>query len=240
MITLINYAHLTHEKSRKKNSATALTVGGFDGVIEYGFESLPNWFIDKNAHILKYKRGAGYMVWKPFIIFDALSRCKENDYVFYCDAGSFFTKSCRPYLNFIQENDYQIFAFWNGHKERKWSKADAITIMNIDDQSALESSQVASGYIFLKNTLFSKTFVAEWLTYAQDYRVISDAPDVLSETHPDFIENRHDQTIFSLLCKKYGLDYFHFDQATYFPENLTRIDVQENKYSFICNPHDRS
>lgn len=180
------------------------------------------------------------MAWKPFIIFDALNKIKEKDYIFYCDAGSFFTKSCRPYLDLIQKNNYQIFAFRNGHRERKWSKGDAIRIMNFEDQSALESSQVASGYIFFKNTLFSKTFVAEWLTYAQDYRVISDAPDVLSETHPDFVENRHDQTIFSLLCKRYGLNYFQFDQATYSLENLNKTDIVQNKYSFICNPHDRS
>ncbi len=52
-------------------------------------------------------------------------------------------------------------------------------------------------------------FVSEWLTYAQDSRAITDDKNVLGKpNYDDFRENRHDQTILSLLAKKWNLKIY--------------------------------
>jgi hypothetical protein len=49
-------------------------------------------------------------------------------------------------------------------------------------------------------------FVIEWLTYAQDVRAITDDKNVLGiPNYPGFRENRHDQSILSLLAKIWNL-----------------------------------
>ena len=47
----------------------------------------------------------------------------------------------------------------------------------------------------------------EWLSYAQDERIITDIPNQGgTDNYPGFQEHRHDQSIWSLLCKKHQLD----------------------------------
>ena len=53
---LINFAHGTHTKSRKYNSETGLSKGGFDEVIEYGMSDIDPMFYKMNRHILEQKR----------------------------------------------------------------------------------------------------------------------------------------------------------------------------------------
>jgi hypothetical protein len=52
-------------------------------------------------------------------------------------------------------------------------------------------------------------FVTEWLTYAQDSRAITDDANVLGlPNYPEFHDHRHDQSILSLLAKKWNLTLY--------------------------------
>jgi hypothetical protein len=49
----------------------------------------------------------------------------------------------------------------------------------------------------------------ECLAYATDRRIITDEENVLGvPNYPEFVENRHDQTIWSLVCKKHQIAPF--------------------------------
>ena len=66
-------------------------------------------------------------------------------------------------------------------------------------------SSVAS-YIIVRKSTESFSFISEWLTYAQDSRALTDDPNVLGKDNYDgFIDHRHDQSILSLLAKKWKL-----------------------------------
>src|SRR5437762_81793 len=93
MKILINYADRKFYESQKKNSMTGLNVGGFDKVIQYSRKDIDPEFCNKNKHIINYPKGAGYWIWKPYIILKTLENTKEGDYIFYCDAGSHFVNS---------------------------------------------------------------------------------------------------------------------------------------------------
>ncbi len=74
------------------------------------------------------------------------------------------------------------------------------------------------------------TFVSEWLTYAQDSRAITDDNNVLSSTnYPDFRGHRHDQTILSLLAKKWNL--------TVYPDPSQWGESEKRPYPTIFNHH---
>ena len=74
------------------------------------------------------------------------------------------------------------------------------------------TSQVWSGYILLRKEFNPIRFIGEWLTYNQDPRIASDSPTKIASNDPIFTENRHDQTILSLLCKKWGITMNFLDK----------------------------
>ena len=53
------------------------------------------------------------------------------------------------------------------------------------------------------------SFVSEWLTYSQDRRIVTDDDDIVSRRcrPPEYRHNRHDQTVLSLLGKKWGIPF---------------------------------
>jgi hypothetical protein len=67
------------------------------------------------------------------------------------------------------------------------------------------SNQVWAGFVLLRKSFNPVRFIGEWLTYVQDYRIVTDSPNMLQNNDNIFKENRHDQTILSLLCKKWGI-----------------------------------
>jgi hypothetical protein len=67
---------------------------------------------------------------------------------------------------------------------------------------------LVSFILFKKNDLIMK-FVDEWLFFAQDERALTDIPNQLGKPNlPEFKAHRHDQSIYSILVKKYGFKRF--------------------------------
>ena len=81
--------------------------------------------------------------------------------------------------------------------------------MNVENNShgyyIKNSNQVWAGFILLRKSFTPIRFITEWLTYSQDFRITSDSPSRIIANDPTFIENRHDQTVLSILCKKWGI-----------------------------------
>ena len=48
-------------------------------------------------------------------------------------------------------------------------------------------------------------FIGEWLTYCKDPRIITDDKSIFGPEDKEFKENRHDQTVLSLLSKKWEI-----------------------------------
>ena len=68
---LINYADRGFFKAQKLNSESGLEHG-FDRVINYCRKDIDSDFLNKNEYILNKVRGAGYWLWKPYIILNVL------------------------------------------------------------------------------------------------------------------------------------------------------------------------
>ena len=64
---------------------------------------------------------------------------------------------------------------------------------------------MATIQIYKKND-YTVKFIQEWLYYCQDKRIVTDDKNTQGmPNYPDFRENRHDQSVLSLLIKKHGL-----------------------------------
>ncbi len=123
---LINFADHNFHTSQKLNSQTGFEVGGFDRVISYSPKDIDLPFFSKHIKILLNERGAGYWLWKPYIIYKVLKDVKESDYVFYADTGSFFVHSIGPIIDVANRCEQDVIVFENrrlgenGRRDRRY------------------------------------------------------------------------------------------------------------------------
>ena len=92
------------------------------------------------------------------------------------------------------------------HCEYQYTKRDAFVLTGCDSPEYTHTPQRVAAFILMRNSDFSRSFIQEWLDYVQDPRIVTDCENQLGlENYPGFIENRHDQTVLSLLVKKHKL-----------------------------------
>ncbi|CAF1489149.1 unnamed protein product [Adineta steineri] len=178
---LINFAHRCCKHAQENNCLTGLKHG-IRQCLMFKKEIVDTdpMFANRNKNILNRKRGAGYWLWKPFILLQELYLARDGDIIVYSDAA-----------------------------ESSLTKRDALIVLDVDKPEYTTTSAGLASYIVVKRSFTSLRFVSEWLTYAQDSRVITDDDNVLgSPNYPDFRAHRHDQSILSLLAKKWKLTVY--------------------------------
>lgn len=95
MKILINYADKQYEPARKWNTLTGKYIAKFDKVYEFSPHDIDPSFAILYHDILSQKRGNGLWLWKPYFVNKVLENCNNGDIIFYCDSGSFFTRSIK-------------------------------------------------------------------------------------------------------------------------------------------------
>lgn len=208
MIVSITYGNEKFEKAKVFNCKMAKKYGA-DVAIAYGPEVLDEEFRRKNQALLMQKRGGGYWIWKPYIILKTLERLNEGDILIYTDAGAIFVKKISYLLQTMERENTDIMVFSLDHLEKTYTKRDAFILMECDTPAYTDTNQILSGYIICKKTERVLRLFTEWQKYILDERIVSDIPNRIGkDNYEGFIENRHDQSILSLLCKKYGVKPF--------------------------------
>ena len=201
----ISYATEEYSEQLKYNTKTAYEKGKFDKVIEYGPKNIDADFYEKTKHILTQKRGAGYWLWKPYCINKAFSQIDYGDYLFYCDASAFYTKSIDPLINCMEKNNEDIMVFELPLIEKQWTKKDAYILMDCIGDKYSNTNQILASYILLKKTINSELFISEYLDYCCKDSILTAKDNEYGENFDGFMEHRFDQSVLSLLSKKYNL-----------------------------------
>ena len=229
---LINYATLNFRREQWWNSRTGAAIAGFDKVISYGPRDLEDEFRRENHFILSQTLGGGCWLWKPWIIARTLQLMAVGDFLLYADASFFFLSSVNPLIEFFRAHDMSLMQFGIGYKfkEKYWTKRDALILMDADTPGYTETMQRMTGIIPLKKDDFSMHFVQEWLRYSQDCRIITRMKNQQGlDNYPGFQEHRDEQSIFSILGKKYSLPAV---APVYWPNTMLQqqFSVETEKY----------
>jgi hypothetical protein len=173
-------------------------------------------FINKN------KKGYGYWIWKSFIIKKTMGSMKDGDILLYLDCGCELDSKIRMRL-------LECIDIVKRHKiigtyaslEKEWCKMDLIQQLQMNKPNYLNTLQRQGGAILFLVCEETRKFVNEWYTLCCDYHNIDDTPSIL-ENLEGFKEHRHDQSIFSLLTKKYNLFSSRtLSNAVYYIRNKT-------------------
>lgn len=244
----VNYGDLPYKKTQHYNTKSAYRYGGIDKVFEYAPKDIDEEFKKKNISVLKEKRGGGYWLWKPYVLLDALNRIDTDDYLFYSDSGSFFINKVDFLINCMETHKLWLMSFGLPYQEVQYTKRDIFEYFNMYTEKEKIKNQRLATFILIKKNNDSVEFVKEYLEIATQGTLITDAAS-RSEEDERFIENRHDQSIFSLLCKKWNIPYFRepSEFGTY-PQlydthpnkkNLVPVNALESPYPQILVSHRR-
>ena len=238
---LINFANKGFKFTQRFNSETGLKVAGFNCVFSYGIEDIDREFVKKNQTILDFKRGAGYWLWKPYFILKTLEeKADYGDYVFYCDSGAFFINEIAFLINEMNKAKLDVMCFKLPQIEKNWTKKDCFILLDADDKKYTHSTQRYSSYHLIKKSDFSLMLYRDFLRYSQDPRLITDKPNTLGKPNFDgFMDHRHDQSIFSILSKKYNLPAFR-DPSQYGNNLIGSPESPKSTYPQIVVHHRRT
>ncbi len=211
MVYAMACADENYMPSAKFQLDTALKKGKVDKTLCYNIADMDKEFTVKNNKILSSGEGRrrGYYLWKPYFVNKALLELQQGDYLIYLDSAGFYYRSnVAPIVSYMgRKNIDMIGSRRNGYLEKHWTKRDVFVYMKCDTQKYTNQVQAMGGCFILKKTDTTQKIIQEWLKYAQDYRIISDDPNTCGlDNYEGFVENRHDQSILSLLMKKYNID----------------------------------
>jgi len=203
---------------------SALAVG-FDKVLRFSPEDYRGTdFEIRNADILAQPRGAGYWLWKPWLIREALRGLSLGDLLVYSDAGrsdyyrlNRFPKKLAE-LARNNESGFLLGPAINQHGPlSRWTKRDCLQIMNMDRPDVISRPIIQATWSIWTPTPQAFNLLDKWIEYCEDPRCLTDISNELGyENYEDFLDHRHDQSILTLLAYKNNSPYLNFESMGLF------------------------
>jgi hypothetical protein len=198
----INYSNEEFRRAAKFNAATAKLFGKVDNVICYKFADIDADFKQKNDRIFQNKRGDGLWLWKPYFIHRTLVNIEENDYLIYSDSGMCFLRDVDILIEKMKNSGQDLFFTETPLLEIQFTHPNVFELL--DASRFRFTNQIQAGLLIIRKTYFTMSLIKEWLELCQNIELLSgEFADGIKESL--FISHREDQSLFSLLMKKYNI-----------------------------------
>jgi hypothetical protein len=187
----------------------ASSTNWFNEIIGYKDSDLKSdsEFWNKHGQFIESNnRGYGYWTWKSYLIQKSLEKLNDGDILVYADAGCQVNKQGEQrfyeYINMLDTdpNQYGLISFQMNHlPEEYYTKQIIFRELECNEQIR-KSGQCIGGIQIIKKTSHSVELINKWVSNMK-YHLINDDR---SNEIPEFIDNRHDQSIYSCIVKKYS------------------------------------
>jgi hypothetical protein len=214
-IHFITYADHNFAKSGERLCEEAKAFGEFDTVKILTPDYLPEDFKNEYEDILKIKKGGGYYIWKPKIIYDTLVDINDSDLLLYLDAGFSLNingkKRFNKYVSILKNYETDIIAFPQpAYKESEWTTKEVFGHFNIFKSLRITySPQYSAGCVFMRNSSNTRRlFHSSLVALEVDRQLFTDYYAKKIQCS-GFKAPRHDQSIFSCLYKSFITEIFN-------------------------------
>ena len=172
----------------------------------------PRWAKANGA--TRGSRGAGYWRWKPYTLLRRLQALGDEEVLVHFDYDLAIGHNLSALYCLGQNAPRGVVTFhfpcWT---DRGWTKRELADALNATDQM-LDTVQLYAGLVVLRKTPFALRFLREWLAWATEGELITDAWQ-RARQHAGFQQHRHDQSILSLLAKRHRLKTFPLPTAAH-------------------------
>jgi hypothetical protein len=201
-VYLVTYAdgHDVIVRNQQTLAFSALDKG-IDFILNYNRSHLDAAFAEKYSKILEQKKGAGYWLWKPWVILKTLKTTPENAIIVYADSGFVFRKSLQPLIELAHAHD-MVFIDYDPKEFGclgRSTKRESFQRLDCDTLLCRQAPAIWAAFMVLRNTPTTRAFVKKWLDYCCDEAILTDTPSTQPE-YPEYQYHRHDQSILGMLC----------------------------------------
>ncbi len=186
-------------------------------------------FYQQHKAVLDCERGAGFWLWKPYLMLKLMKEIPQGDFLFYHDVGRAFRRnpnigyqfdrSIDPLVDWAKQNNGMfpgIYIPVYGPSSR-WTKRDCFVLTESDQEEYWSQPQVQAGINVWQNTSSVRDFIAEWLQYCEDPRILTDQENQCGKPNfSDFLDHRHDQSVLTILLRKHGVSAYGNPQENLF------------------------
>lgn len=205
-IVAISYGNEAYSNQLNYNGKSAFEFAKVDEFYGYTPKDVDAEFRKKNSYILDKGRGNGYWLWKPYFLNKTLvEKLDYGDFLIYSDAAILYVDLAQKLVDFLNEKKLDMYLHRLPHLEKVYTKRDAFILLGVDAPFYAETGQFNAAFQIYRKTKFTEFFLGEYVYYAQDKRIITDDENVMGvSNYEGFRDHRHDQSILSLLTKKYG------------------------------------
>ncbi len=197
-------------------------------------------FYQQHKEVLDQQRGAGFWLWKPYLILKILDQIGPGEWVMYHDVGRAinrdtnigyqFSRPIQPLIDWAEIHNGMFPGIYIPvyGPNRKWTKRDCFVLMDCDHQKYWDHSLIQAGINIWKNTAEVRDFLTEWLEYCKDPRILTDQDNQCGKDNlPEFEDHRHDQSILTNLVIKKGVTvYGKPDQGFFKQRNVGYITTR--------------
>jgi hypothetical protein len=164
---------------------------------------------DRFPQIMRSRRGAGFWLWKPFIIKDALAGTCEGEAVFYTDVAMIFEADPWPLIGLCREHPIVLFEMIPAYLQGQWTKRDCFVMLKADTPEFWQAPQLLGGFQLYRNGPQARDFVDRMCEAVSNPNVLTDVPNVCGLPDlPGFREHRHDQSVLTIMAKKFSVRSF--------------------------------
>lgn len=244
-LRLVSFADSRLWRSVERLRNQAENLGLFSSIDIFTEVSLDTTSTKQLRDLLKPElKGFGYWAWKPAVILESLKNSVEGDLLLYVDVGCHLNPKgsgrLDHYFETVRNANLGIVGFqayppmgspiWDGRwipsfPDAQWAKGDLLDHFEVRGRAdIIETPTLGAGVILVRNCEGAKSFLEEWLhIMVENIALVDDSPST-TDNHPWFIENRHDQAVFSLLAKTRGIPVLSAFEYWYPRPNSRKAD----------------
>lgn len=199
----ITYGDEKFDAAKKRIISQAKAIGFFDCVISYGRDDLSKELLQ--SEVFSVQRGGGLWSWKPDVILNTIKKAEVGDIIIYCDSGCSIQQSSEwvSYWNLLER--YDMIAQRLFMRTDKWTRKEMIDFFYNNGEGWMKCYQYLATVIIIKVTDFTRLFIEEWrnIVIMHPELVMDVDKSDIKHQKKCFIENRHDQAVYSALIYKY-------------------------------------
>jgi hypothetical protein len=164
-------------------------------------------------------RGAGYWLWKSYLLKKTFEKMNDGDICVYIDAGCTISlygrETFQEYVRLLNNSDSGIIRF-----SYKNTPEEMFTTEKVFEYFGKQNDKEFRNTDILMNGIFLMKKCQNSCKYVEDYYNINiDAPDIFSDIHNEskcerFKDHRHDQSVSSCLVKLNG-NFIQLDDESF-------------------------
>ena len=201
---LITYGDHKFEMAKNRFIQQADALNVFDKIIAYSEDELSEELC--NSEVFKKKRGGGLWSWKPDVILTTLNNLEDGDILVYCDAGCSLYASKEWQRIWDELKRYELIAQRIYQRTDQWTRKNILQYYESSNAHHWEKCfQFLATVVILKASPFTRKLIAEWRKLMIEHpEMVKDVTSAERKSeNKKFIENRHDQSLYSALIYKY-------------------------------------